>query len=48
MKGFLKENWFKLALLVALFFLILLLKDGINIDIHHTGDIGDGGLPRLR
>jgi len=32
---FIKENWFKLAILVAIFWFILLLQTGI--EIHHSG-----------
>ena len=51
---FVKENWFKIALLIAIFWFLCTLNSGININIEidHTGWIENespwpAGLPRL-
>ena len=48
--NFIKNNWFKLALLIAIFWFFLMLQNGIeiDIDIDHSGYIKDSfGLPGL-
>lgn len=56
MKKFLTQNWFKLALLVTIFWFLLILRNGIEInykgEIDHSGWIenerpGLFGLPKL-
>ncbi|OHA46635.1 MAG: hypothetical protein A3A80_02105 [Candidatus Terrybacteria bacterium RIFCSPLOWO2_01_FULL_44_24] len=46
--NFAKENWFKIALLIAIFWFLLILQDGI--EIYHRGWIEQRGaiLPSLR